>query len=131
MKCPQCNAHVNLAWKACLVCKRVLVLVSRDDDPPLKIELEKPNYDVAKKVSHGNPEPNVQKAEGVARHTPALLMMLGTPSCPPSLKNGILTIPFNADPKYHWWRGGQSLTDTLVELGADLEVIENYYWHWP
>ena len=29
---------------------------------------------------------------------------------------GIMIIPFNADPKYHYWNSGQPLSDTLMEL---------------
>lgn len=29
---------------------------------------------------------------------------------------GDLVIPWNSDPKYHWWNGGQSISETLREL---------------
>jgi hypothetical protein len=29
---------------------------------------------------------------------------------------GVLVIPFDSDPKYHWWRGGQSVADSIAEL---------------
>ena len=41
-------------------------------------------------------------------------------------KSEILIIPFNCDPKYHWWSGGQSIEDTLKELGASKEVMGKY-----
>ncbi|MCF8026626.1 MAG: hypothetical protein K9K82_14210 [Desulfobacteraceae bacterium] len=41
--------------------------------------------------------------------------------------NGDLRIPFNSDPKYHWWKGyGQSLLETLRELGASEETVRKY-----
>jgi hypothetical protein len=41
-------------------------------------------------------------------------------------KHGVLVIPFDGDPKYHWWAGGQSVIVTLLELTAPLEVIARY-----
>jgi len=40
--------------------------------------------------------------------------------------NGDLRIPFNSDPKYHWWKCGQSLLETLRELGASEETVKKY-----
>lgn len=31
-------------------------------------------------------------------------------------ENGDLLIPFNTDQKYQWWAGGQSITETTIEL---------------
>ena len=31
---------------------------------------------------------------------------------------GDLMIPFDSDPKYHWWKGGQSVKATIAELKA-------------
>ena len=39
---------------------------------------------------------------------------------------GTLVIPFDSDPKYHWWRGGQSITETLKELNASPDVLVRY-----
>ena len=39
---------------------------------------------------------------------------------------GELIIPFDGDPKYHWWAGGQSVAATLRELNAPREVWERY-----
>jgi hypothetical protein len=45
----------------------------------------------------------------------------------PSLKSDeTLVIPFDSDPKYHWWAGGQSIADTLAELEVSLEVWRQY-----
>ena len=39
---------------------------------------------------------------------------------------GVLVIPFNSDKKYHYWKpGGQSLCDTLKELGR-CDLVEKY-----
>ncbi|TLD41847.1 MAG: hypothetical protein JETT_1864 [Candidatus Jettenia ecosi] len=39
---------------------------------------------------------------------------------------GVLVIPFNSDPKYHYWKpGGQSVCATLKELGR-CDLIEKY-----
>ncbi len=35
---------------------------------------------------------------------------------------GNIIIPFNADPKYHFWNGGQHLSETMAELNATEEI---------
>jgi hypothetical protein len=43
----------------------------------------------------------------------------------PSIKDGKLFIPFDVHPKYRWWDPrGQSITATLIEIGATKEMIE-------
>ena len=39
---------------------------------------------------------------------------------------GELIIPFTADPRYHWWAGGQSIHETLRELSAPPDVLARY-----
>lgn len=39
---------------------------------------------------------------------------------------GEIIIPFECDPKYHWWAGGQSIRETLRELHASAEVLARY-----
>ena len=39
--------------------------------------------------------------------------------------SGTLIIPFNSPPEYHWWNRGQSVCDTLKELGR-CDLIEKY-----
>lgn len=39
-----------------------------------------------------------------------------------------LVIPFDSHPKYHWWKDGQSIAETLAELDAPYEVAKKY---WP
>lgn len=38
---------------------------------------------------------------------------------------GVLVIPFNSPRKYHYWNGGQSVCDTLKELGR-CDLIDKY-----
>ena len=38
---------------------------------------------------------------------------------------GVLVIPYNSDKKYHYWNGGQSVCNTLKELGR-CDLIEKY-----
>jgi hypothetical protein len=33
--------------------------------------------------------------------------------------DGTLRIPFDSDPKYHWWKGGQSVKKTIAELRGE------------
>ena len=40
--------------------------------------------------------------------------------------DGELIIPHDADPKYHYWAGGQTLQRTLEELNAPAEVRVRY-----
>lgn len=44
----------------------------------------------------------------------------------PHIKNGTLIIPWNSDPKYHWWNNGQPIEKTLNELNAPEEVKKRY-----
>ncbi|NUO10028.1 MAG: hypothetical protein HUU08_15375 [Candidatus Brocadia sp.] len=39
---------------------------------------------------------------------------------------GCLIIPYNSPIRYHWWNGGQSVVNTLFELGASCEVLAKY-----
>ena len=39
---------------------------------------------------------------------------------------GSLVIPFDSDPKYHYWAGGQSLEKTLLEVKVTLGVWKQY-----
>jgi len=41
-------------------------------------------------------------------------------------KYGVLVIPFNSEPKYHWWADGQPILETLRELKAPNEMIAKY-----
>lgn len=35
---------------------------------------------------------------------------------------GDLSIPFDSDPKYHWWKGGQTVAQTRAEVLARMET---------
>ena len=41
-------------------------------------------------------------------------------------EQGVLVIPFESDPRFHWWAGGQTILETLHELKAPDEVIDKY-----
>lgn len=43
----------------------------------------------------------------------------------PYIENETLIIPFDSDKKYHWWNGGQSVIETLRELGR-MDLEEKY-----
>ena len=40
--------------------------------------------------------------------------------------SGGLVIPFDSDRRFHWWNRGQSIHDTLRELGASDEILKRY-----
>jgi hypothetical protein len=40
--------------------------------------------------------------------------------------SGTIIIPFNADPKYHYWKGGQHLSDTMMELNVPENIWRNH-----
>jgi hypothetical protein len=39
---------------------------------------------------------------------------------------GTIIIPFNADPKYHYWNGGQPLSQTMIELNTSKDIWGNH-----
>ncbi len=41
-------------------------------------------------------------------------------------ERGELIVPWNADVRYRWWDGGQSVQATLEELDAPPEIIRRY-----
>ena len=41
------------------------------------------------------------------------------PKKPYFTADGTLRIPFDCDPKYHWWKGGQSMKKTIAELRGE------------
>ena len=50
-----------------------------------------------------------------------------TPKDSPYIDNhGLIIIPFASDPKYHYWNGGQSMADTLMELNASEDIWNNH-----
>jgi hypothetical protein len=57
---------------------------------------------------------------------PDLIRILRNNSKPYVDEHGILIIPFDSDPKYHWWASGQSVIETLRELNTPPEIIAIY-----
>lgn len=94
----------------------------RQDSPPQETRSEdttvarpaSDNHDPATPLPEDNFEPSS------ADRNP------GSPRMPYIDSHGVLIIPFDSDPKYHYWSGGQSLIQTLQELNASQEVIEKY-----
>jgi hypothetical protein len=41
-------------------------------------------------------------------------------------EHGELIIPFSAPKKYRWWQGGQTVRETLKEIGATDEIKRRY-----
>ena len=39
---------------------------------------------------------------------------------------GSIIIPFNADSKYHYWNGGQPLTETMIELNITKDIWDKH-----
>ncbi len=48
----------------------------------------------------------------------ALAYLKGTMPKPFLEPDGGLIIPFGSDPHYHWWNGGQSVKETIEEVGT-------------
>ncbi len=40
--------------------------------------------------------------------------------------SGNIIVPFNADPKYHYWNGGQHLSKSMQEIKAPAEVSRKH-----
>ena len=40
--------------------------------------------------------------------------------------SGAIIIPFNANEKYHYWNGGQPLSDTMLELNVPENIWRNH-----
>lgn len=45
-------------------------------------------------------------------------------------RNNNLIIPNQTLTKYRWWQGGQSILETLLELGAGDDVLDRYVSNW-
>lgn len=41
-------------------------------------------------------------------------------------EKGNLHIPFDSDPRFHHWNGGQSIIATLNEMSAPVEAFQHY-----
>jgi len=53
-----------------------------------------------------------QLIEDVRQHKPELLARLGKPYW----RGNVIVIPFDSNPRFHWWRGGQALSETRREF---------------
>ncbi len=74
------------------------------------------------KIRSPKPLPDSLREE-LRRYKPEVLRLLTRPYLTPT---GELRIPFTADPRYHWWKGGQSIAQTLQELNAPPDVWRRY-----
>lgn len=43
--------------------------------------------------------------------------------------SGDLVIPFDSHPRYHWWRGGQSISQTRTEFEAAKQTLNRHSLH--
>jgi len=44
----------------------------------------------------------------------------------PYLKNRVLIMPTPTHPRFEYWKDGQTLFETLKEMGADPEIVKRY-----
>jgi hypothetical protein len=44
------------------------------------------------------------------------------PPLPYFMRDGTLVIPFNSDPKYHWWKGGMHVWEVREEVRVRMEA---------
>jgi hypothetical protein len=73
------------------------------------------------KVKAPAPLPDALREELKQRKAEVLTLL--TSNRPYVNEKGELVISFAADRRYHWWAGGQSIRETLLELGAPLDVL--------
>ena len=48
----------------------------------------------------------------------------GTPNFPHLLTDGTLVIRFGSAERFHWWNGGQSISETLREIRSPMFEIQ-------
>src|SRR5262249_10590587 len=60
------------------------------------------------------------------RHKDAGLAVVEERTRPYLTPTGELIIPFDCNPRYQWWAGGQTIHETLRELGAPPEILSRY-----
>ena len=73
------------------------------------------------RVNRGNIGRIVESTARVAQGEPAKseLEQAERSKGPYFTADGTLRIPFGCDPKYHWWKGGQSMKKTIAELRGE------------
>jgi hypothetical protein len=74
------------------------------------------------KVKAPAPLPDTLRDELKQRKTEVLALL----TRPHINKRGELIVPFTAATRYHWWAGGQSIHETLLELHAPPDVLARY-----
>lgn len=116
--------------ESAVICKNILGRLGRLFITPPYIDLKKNNNNKKEYEIAVPAVPNETEGDCHATPTKSIdeTMNLDQTAWPPPYinKSGTLVIPFNSDPKYHWWNGGQSIRDTLRELGASDEIIRKY-----
>src|SRR5215475_4509207 len=60
------------------------------------------------------------------KYKPEILARLRRQTAPYIDAAGVLVIPFDCPEKYRWWNGGQTVLETLTELGANDETMKRY-----
>jgi hypothetical protein len=73
----------------------------------------------------------VELREELKQRKAEIIALLSQPSSVPPGQpyidnGGELIIPHDCPPKYRYWQGGQSLAETLRELGASADVWRRY-----
>jgi len=75
-------------------------------------------------VTFAGPEPPEAPAQPLPTQTDKtgsqapVTKQAARPPLPYLTPGGTLVIPFDSDPKYHWWKGGQSVKETMAEVLA-------------
>lgn len=87
-------------------------------------------------VQQGKLEPMPEEPQTVGYELSERMAIMGENCEPDRVKpyvadSGVLVIPFNSDRRYHYWKnGGQSVCDTLKELGR-CDLIHKYRRDFP
>ena len=73
-----------------------------------------------------------EQLKGLLReYKPDLIALLSAERPKPFIDgNGTLHTPLASDPRYHWWNGGQTVEQTLLELDAPPDVMRRYVEYW-
>ena len=72
------------------------------------------------------PPPKRLRNQLKKHRTEILARLRARPTVPFIDATGVLVIPFDCPKKYHWWKGGQTVQETLAELGASEETMKKY-----
>jgi hypothetical protein len=83
-------------------------------------DIEKVGHLGEARVNRGDLQ--VDQVEDVGEKGPEVAAAAAPPARPTKpyfTSDGTLRIPFDSDPKYHWWKGGQSVKKTIAELRGE------------